>query len=520
VSAGQSLPIQFSQNISQSFLGINMKCASCHDSFVDRWTLAEAYGLAAIYSEEPMELYRCDKPTGAMAEASWLFPEIGQVDPTASKQERLEQLAELFVHPENGRVPRTLINRLWGQLMGRGIVHPMDAMGTEPWNADLLDWLAADFQKQGYNIKRTLRLIATSQAYQSRAAITAEGDGEDYIYRGPVAKRLTAEQFADAIWQVSNSAPAAMDAPITRGSVPPVLAGELAVNSSWIWGSSVDQGLPPQGETILVRREFKPAKPVRFAAIVAAADNAMELFFNNERVFNGTGWQDLKAAVVTSRLRDTGNQILIRAENRGSQPNAAGVFCALRLDYEDGTHEIIVTNDQWQAGQALEEGGSPEDWNLDTITWDSARVVTNSSWEKETNAKTGIVLAKAYVGRNHPVRASLVKMDSLMRALGRPNRDQIVTSRPNELTTLEAVNLSTSSQLIDNLRAGAKLFLQNTESDTAALIDDIYLSFMTRLPSKSEKRLLSRNLGRHPDVETVTDLLWALAVTPDFFIIR
>ncbi len=51
VSAGQTLPIQFAQSISQSFLGINMKCASCHDSFIDRWKLGEAYGLAAIYSD-------------------------------------------------------------------------------------------------------------------------------------------------------------------------------------------------------------------------------------------------------------------------------------------------------------------------------------------------------------------------------------------------------------------------------------------------------------------------------------
>ena len=148
VSAGQSLPVQFAQSVSQSFLGINLKCASCHDSFIDQWTLADSYNLAAVYSEEPLELTRCDKPTGVMAKAAWLFPEIGQVDPSAPKTERLEQLAALFTHPQNGRVTRTIVNRLWAQLMGRGIVHPLDAMGTEPWNSDLLDWLAYDFQEK------------------------------------------------------------------------------------------------------------------------------------------------------------------------------------------------------------------------------------------------------------------------------------------------------------------------------------------------------------------------------------
>jgi len=50
VNAGQVREVQFAQSISQVFLGINMKCASCHDSFIDRWKLDEAYNLAAIYA--------------------------------------------------------------------------------------------------------------------------------------------------------------------------------------------------------------------------------------------------------------------------------------------------------------------------------------------------------------------------------------------------------------------------------------------------------------------------------------
>ncbi|MCH7725778.1 MAG: DUF1549 domain-containing protein, partial [Planctomycetes bacterium] len=64
VNASQAREVQFAQSISQVLLGINMKCASCHDSFIDRWTLDEAYGLAAIYSNRPLEIYRCDKATG------------------------------------------------------------------------------------------------------------------------------------------------------------------------------------------------------------------------------------------------------------------------------------------------------------------------------------------------------------------------------------------------------------------------------------------------------------------------
>ena len=94
----------------------------------------------------PLKIARCDKETGAVAQAAWIFPELGQVKADAPQPERLKQLAALMTHPEeNGRFTRTIVNRLWHRLMGRGIVHPVDAMQTEPWSADLLDFLAAEF---------------------------------------------------------------------------------------------------------------------------------------------------------------------------------------------------------------------------------------------------------------------------------------------------------------------------------------------------------------------------------------
>ena len=524
VSAGQTLPIQFSQSLSQSLLGINMKCASCHDSFVDRWTLAEAYGLAAIYSEEPLELHRCDKATGEKAVAAFLFPEIGNVDASAPKQERLSQLAELLVHPENGRVPRTIVNRLWGQLMGRGIVHPLDAMQTEPWNTDLLDWLAADFQEHDFDLKHTLRLIVTSQAYQSRAASLigdGHGDEDDYVYQGPQPKRLTAEQFRDAIWQITGTAPGGYDAPFAHGVVPPGLKEKISFPSSWVWGPSVDDGgVPMHQEKILLRRDFKPSKPVRSAAIIAAADNAFVLYLNNRQIFRGEKWTDLQAALV-SQLRPGQNRILMVAENRGSKPNAAGAFAALRLEYEDGSDEVIVTDETWQVSETVPPGTRPAQWKLEQLDWENARSISNSAWSKATDAQIGEKLATKSVGSAHMVRASLLKADNLMRSLGRPSRDQIVTSRPAELTTLEAVDLSTSATLIEDLRTGAAtLIAKNENAKPETFIKEIYLALLTRYPTKEEEALLLAHLPANPDVEVLTDVLWALTMTPEFFITR
>ena len=81
VNASQVPEIQFAQNVSQIFFGENMKCASCHDSFIDDWKLVDAYGMAAIFAGKPLEMFRCDKPTGEKMDAKFLFDSLGSIDP-------------------------------------------------------------------------------------------------------------------------------------------------------------------------------------------------------------------------------------------------------------------------------------------------------------------------------------------------------------------------------------------------------------------------------------------------------
>jgi hypothetical protein len=217
-NSAQSPPMQFSQNVAQVFLGENLKCASCHDSFIDAWTLEDAYGLAAIWAETPLELHRCDIPTGRIAVARFPFRELGDVDPTAPRPVRLAQLAALMSSPENGRVARTIVNRLWARLFGRGLVEPVDSMSHEPWSPDLLDWLASDFADHGFDVKRLLATIATSEAY--RRAASPEPSDAAFAFRGPVTRRLTAEQMLDSIWMVANAGPDARSAPNSSSAEP------------------------------------------------------------------------------------------------------------------------------------------------------------------------------------------------------------------------------------------------------------------------------------------------------------
>ena len=105
VNASQLPPMQAAQNISQVFMGVNLKCASCHDSFVSDWTLKDAYGLAACYTDDPLELVHCDKPTGQIAAPAFLYPQLGSLTPGATRTQRLNELAALITSPLRWRLP-------------------------------------------------------------------------------------------------------------------------------------------------------------------------------------------------------------------------------------------------------------------------------------------------------------------------------------------------------------------------------------------------------------------------------
>ena len=204
VSASQIPAMQAAQNTAQVFLGLNLKCNSCHDSFISRWKLRDAYGLASFFSDQPqLQLYRCDVAQGQWAGPQFLFPEVNRVPPSQSSADRRSTAAAIFTDRRNGRLPRTLVNRIWHRLFGRGIVENPDEMDGEPWSPVLLDWLAADFVDHGYDVKHLLATIVSSRTYQLPAVPRAGEQPRRYVFSGPEVRRMTAEQFADAIAAIS-----------------------------------------------------------------------------------------------------------------------------------------------------------------------------------------------------------------------------------------------------------------------------------------------------------------------------
>ncbi|MEQ2007063.1 MAG: DUF1549 domain-containing protein [Limisphaerales bacterium] len=519
VSAGATTEIQFAQSVGQSFLGINLKCASCHDSFIDRWKLEEAYGLAAIYSTAKMEIHRCDKPVGKTAKASWLFPELGQVDANASQPERLKQLAALMTHPENGRFTRTIVNRLWHRLMGRGIVHPTDAMQSEPWNHDLLDFLASHLAENKFDLKKTLDLIATSAAYQSHAQIVGKDtDEHGYTYGGPRAKRFTAEQFVDSVWQITGSAPTRFDAQVVRGKPTAEAVDAMKLTAQWIWGHA-DAGNAKAGEAFTARKKFTlKSAPVR-AGAVATADNEFKLYVNGALAASGDNWENPEAIPLETKLKAGANDIVLVAKNGGTAPNPAGVIFEARIKLADGTTVTIGTDATWETLKSPPDAkgkfkSEPQDGGA------AVEVANSALWNVKVGKQLATQLAQAATSAQPMVRASLLKSDFFMRALGRPNREQIVSVRPNELNTLEAIDLNNGQTLATRLEQGASRILAKQWPNSDALTRWLYQFALARVPTTAELALAREVLGEKPTALGVQDLLWAVLMLPEFQLVR
>src|SRR5680860_1146856 len=328
VNASQRTEMQAAQNIGQSLLGVNVKCASCHNSFVSNLTLEQTYGFASIFADSVMELNRCDEPLGKMATVNFLYPELGDVA-AESVKERVSKLSEVIVKPENGRLYRTLTNRFWQQLMGRGIVEPVDEMDNSPWNADLLDWLAADFIDSGEDLKHLMRTIMTSKTYQLPTVKydkPEEIKSKEYVFVGPLVRRMSAEQFSDAVSQVI--------APMYYAAAYDPSGNSLSSNRIWHREVKFDRDVLPDPGKRYFRHEFViPKKEIRTADALISVDHSYTLYVNGKKISSGDDWKKVNELDIADNLSEGNNVIAIEGINEGEIANPAGILFALKLSY-------------------------------------------------------------------------------------------------------------------------------------------------------------------------------------------
>ena len=486
VNASQTPAMQVSQNVSQVFLGINLKCASCHNSFVSSWKLADSYGMAGVYSEGPLEMVRCDKPTGQIAPIKFLYPQLGGIDGSAPREKRMAQLAAALTSPSDGRFARTFVNRLWAKLMGRGLVEPTDEMDNRPWDPDLLDWLASDFADHGYDVKRTILLIVTSRAYQMPSVGLPSETVADYHFTGPVVQRMSAEQFCDAVSTLTGAWPQASFHPLsTAGKVvfqsPPLKDGSVPIDVDipgaralslivtngggsgysfdWAdWGDPVLIG--PKGEIPLTALKWASAS-------------------------TGYGQVQIDKNVIQKPIR------------LGDKTYEHGI----------GTHAVSVITYLMPPGVTRFRAVA----GPDTGAIEQGKGVTSVAFSVRVGDKSLLETGET--------RAALAVSDPLQRALGRPNREQVVTERLSAATTLQALELTNGATLAGMLDTGANRWTENAAQSPAQKVNALYEMALARPPTVQERRIALQEIGSPVTKTGMDDLLWSLVMLPEFQLI-
>lgn len=490
VNASQTPAMQAAQNISQVFLGVNLKCASCHDSFISSWKLADAYGMAGIYADGPLEMVRCDKPTGHIASVKCLYPKLGVIDATAPREKRQAQLAAALTGPSDGRLARTFVNRLWARLLGRGLVEPTDDMDARPWNPDLLDWLASDFADHGYDVQRTLLLIVTSRAYQRPAVAQPSERVENFRFTGPVVKRMTAEQFSDAVSTLTGVWP--------RAATPLQIAGGKPVLPSGAHAAiRFASGVLKSGSAT-VDVDVTGAQAL---SLIATNDGGPK--FDDD----WADWAEPTLVTPTGEVKLTSLKWVAATTGYGEiQTDKNVVGKPLRLGGQTfagglGAHANSVITyllppgvTRFRATVGPDRGGVDEGAGKAAVAF---FVVTGDQ-------------------RLAQSRAALALADPLTRALGRPNREQVVTERLTAATTLQALELTNGRTLAAMISDGAARATQAPHRTPAQIVDALYTQALGRPPTSAERRIALAQIGSPVRPSGVEDLLWELVMLPEF----
>ena len=506
VNASQRTEMQAAQNIAQAFMGLNLKCASCHDSFVSNLSLEQAYGFASIFADSALEIHRCDKPTGEMAQTAFLFPDLGEVNADSVK-DRLKQLSQVIVQPANGRLYRTIVNRLWARLLGRGIIYPVDEMDNIPWSQEMLDYLAADLVANNYDLTHTLKQIVLSRAYQLPSIPykkIADVRDQAYVFKGPLRRRLSAEQFADAMSQFLSPIYYAVAYDPTNEPL----------KAQWIWTRerSLERDILPKAGKRYFRHTFelKDIRGILKAQALLSVDHAFQFFLNGTLIGSGTDWRKVNRYQLSDHLQAGKNIIAIEGTNEGSIPNPAGVLFSLRILLADSTEIEIASDTHWKTSRET-TGDNWAQLDYDDSQWEASRRQRRSHWGKlldfSTQSKTAIVPF---------ARASLSYLDPFQKALGRPSRENIATARDDRATLLQALELTNGTFFNEALSRGAHNWLEHYPTDASQLITDLYLKAFGRKPGREEQRLAQALLGQQPSPEALQDLLWSMVLLPEF----
>ena len=218
-----STPQVAGETVAQLFLGVRISCAQCHNHPFERWTQDNYHELAAFFAQ--VEIKGRGPKTGADnrrvkfdRQAVWINPKLPipknprdgrQLSPRvfgttldrSGPEDPRVALAEWLTSSSNPFFTRSVVNRVWFHLFGRGIVDPVDDFrdSNPPSNDQLLDALAQDFADHGFDLRQIVRRVLLSATYQLSASMVAGNESDTKYFSHSQPRLLGAEQLLDAL---------------------------------------------------------------------------------------------------------------------------------------------------------------------------------------------------------------------------------------------------------------------------------------------------------------------------------
>ena len=209
--------------IGQAFLGLEMKCARCHDAPYHDFLQRDLFSLAALLKREPEKvpktsslnldafamrgrepLVKVTLKPGESVTANWPFEKLVAAVPDEllrNPKDSRERLAAFITSPENHRFAQVIVNRVWHRLLGWGFVEPVDDWeNAKPSHPELLDWLEHEFVSRNYDLKHLMRVILNSRAYQAKLDESLRDSNSGHGATGRHPRRFTAEQLIDSLF--------------------------------------------------------------------------------------------------------------------------------------------------------------------------------------------------------------------------------------------------------------------------------------------------------------------------------
>ena len=122
---------------------------------------------------------------------------------------RRSSLANWITAHENPLLARVLVNRIWQQHFGTGIVRTLDNLGRSgayPTHPELLDWLATEFVRDGWSMKKLHRIVLTSETFRQSSQATGESlerDSDGTLWSRYPLRRLDGEAIRDAMLAIA-----------------------------------------------------------------------------------------------------------------------------------------------------------------------------------------------------------------------------------------------------------------------------------------------------------------------------